>query len=119
MNDFDTYEDLDLKRTRLLLYLIPVFGFFPALWTLYRRKGSKQEQKVSRLAVILALGWLSSYVVLGTGVQTSESFALPLLVTNGVLTSGYFVVNLWLMTQVMRRKRPWLPVFSKLSDRLP
>jgi hypothetical protein len=29
-------EDSDLKHLQLFFYLIPVFGFFPSLWTLYR-----------------------------------------------------------------------------------
>ena len=28
--------DWDLKHLQLFFYLIPVFGFFPSLWTLYR-----------------------------------------------------------------------------------
>ncbi|MGF1496710.1 MAG: hypothetical protein ACFB8W_07775 [Elainellaceae cyanobacterium] len=109
----------DLRRIGLFLYLLPVVGFFPALWTLYRRQGDRQQRAVSRLAVTLALGWLLSYLLLNTGAQASDSLALPLLIMSSLLTSGYFLVNIGLMVQLWRRKRLWLPGVSRLGDRLP
>ncbi|OLP20190.1 hypothetical protein BST81_01800 [Leptolyngbya sp. 'hensonii'] len=100
----DPFDDSDVKRLQLLLYLIPVFGFFPALWTLYRRQGGRERRKLSRLVVTLTLGWLLGYTLLGTGAQFSESLSLPLLLTSSLLTSGYFLVNIWLMARVWRRK---------------
>jgi len=37
----DAFENAQLKRLQLFLYLVPVFGFFPACWTLYRRKANR------------------------------------------------------------------------------
>jgi hypothetical protein len=119
MHEPDLFEISDVQRLRLFLYLIPVVGFFPALWTLYRRQGTRQERNLSRLAVTLALGWLAGYVLLGTGAEMSESLTLPLLISNTFLTSGYFVLNLWLMLRLWQRKSLRLPAISKLSDRLP
>lgn len=124
--DKDPYRDLereleneDLRHLQLFFYLVPVVGFFPAIWTLYRGRGTKQQKVVSRLAVTLAMGWLFGYLLLGASTEASESATLPLLVMSSLFTSGYFIVNIWLMVQLWRRKRPWLPVISPLSDRLP
>ncbi|NEP76478.1 MAG: hypothetical protein F6K29_34025, partial [Okeania sp. SIO2G5] len=104
----------------LFLYLIPVIGFFPAVWTLYRRLGDRHQQSVSRLSVTLAMGWLLSYLMVNLGATTtSPNMVLPLLIVSSLLTSGYFLVNIGLMIQLLRRKRLWLPVISRWSDRLP
>ncbi|MGP1375193.1 MAG: hypothetical protein ACTS3T_20360 [Almyronema sp.] len=107
------------NRVKLSLYLIPVFGFFPALWTLSLKQGDRQEQSVSKLAVVLALSWLSAYLVLGTGANLSETAALRLLVTSSLIGSGYFLVNLWLILRLWRGKSVKLPGLSQFSDRLP
>lgn len=115
----DELENDDIRRLTLFLYLIPVVGFFPAVWTLYRRLGDRQQQSVSRLSVTLAMGWLLSYLLTNIGASTSSNAALPLLMISSLLTSGYFLVNIGLMIQLLRRKRLWLPLISRWSDRLP
>lgn len=116
----DPFDNQDLKHLNLYLYLVPIMGFFPAVWTLYRRKGkSRQELAVSRLAVTLALVWLSSYILLETTAKSSELFTLPLLIMSSVLTSSYFVVSVALMFRLLKRQPIWLPWFSSLGDRLP
>ncbi len=119
MKDIDPLDNQDLKRLQIFFYLIPVVGFFPAIWTLYRNEGGRQRKALSRLVVTLALGWLFGYILLGTGAQTSESLTLPLLLMSSLLTSGYFLVNLWLMVRLWQRKPLRLPGVSHLSDRLP
>lgn len=118
MKDIDPFENQDLERLKLYLYLTPVIGFFPALWTLYRRQGNRAEQAVSRLAVTLAFGWLLGYILLGTGATASESLKFPLLVMNGLLTSGYFVVTVWLMMRLWQRQSLRLPGISHLAERI-
>jgi hypothetical protein len=107
----------DQERLQILLYLIPVMGFFPALWTLYRQEGSRSQQNASRLAITLALGWILAYLLLGAGAERSDS--LVLLVTAAFLTSGYFLTNLWLMVRVWQGKSVRLPGISAMGDRLP
>lgn len=119
MRQPDPFENEDIRHLQLFLYLLPVVGFFPAIWTLYRRQGTRQQRNLSRLVVTLALGWLIGYVLLGAGAEMSDSLSLPLLITSTLLTSGYFLVNLWLMVRLWQRKSLRLPVVSKLSDRLP
>ena len=111
--------DDDIKRLKMFIYLVPVVGFFPALWTLYRGKGTREERSVSRLVVTLSLTWILSVTVLNTGAQAVDAAAIPLMITSTLLTSGYFVANLWLMVRFFQRKRLKFPIISRLGDRLP
>jgi hypothetical protein len=108
-----------LNRLVLFIYLIPVFGFFPAWWMLYRGQGTPEERSIGRLAMTLALMWLSGYILLGTGMQYSELPNLSLWIANSVLTTTYFLVNFGLMVRLWRHKPLWLPGISRLGDRLP
>ncbi len=119
MSKLDSDGEKNLKRLGLFIYLLPVVGFFPAVWTVYRRQGSKQEQAVSRLAITLALIWLSGYFLLETGARSTEFLQVPLLITSSILTSSYFLLNIGLMIRLVARKPLWLPGISKISDRLP
>ncbi|MFM7427402.1 MAG: hypothetical protein ACKO7W_20785 [Elainella sp.] len=117
----DPYKQQDLDRLQIFVTLIPVVGFLPALWALYRQQSSPAVQNVSRLVVTLTLGWLLGYGLLGAGAQlSSESTVstLSLLILSSLLTSGYFLVNLWLMVRLWQRKSLRLPGISRLSDRL-
>jgi hypothetical protein len=115
MSTPDPLDNQDIQHLQSFIYLIPVLGFFPALWTLYRREGNLEQRNASRLAVILALGWLLGYLLLGSGAQSSNS--LSLLVMSSLLTSGYFLVNLWLMVRLWRRQSLNLPGSGQKSDR--
>lgn len=105
------------NRLSLFLYLIPVIGCFPAFWTLYRRQSSREERAVCRLAVTLAGTWLLGYLLMSFGAD-SEFLALRLLILNSFLTSGYFLVNIWLMFLVVKGKPVRLPGFSQWAQRL-
>ncbi len=112
-------ERNEQKRLRLFLYLVPVVGFFPALLTLYRKVDDRREQRVSRLAVILSLAWVMGVTLTGASGQLSETTPLVAMLVSSMLTSGYFLANFWLMVQLWRRKRLWLPGVSDLGERLP
>ena len=43
MKPSDLLESEDLNRLQIFIYLIPVLGFFPALWTLYRQAGESNR----------------------------------------------------------------------------
>jgi uncharacterized membrane protein len=104
---------------QLVLYMIPVVGFFPSLWTLYSRKSSREQLTASRLSITLMLTWVLGYLLLATGAeQTSNLLALRLLVLNTFLTSGYFLVSAWLVVRAIRGKKQRLPGFSRLAERL-
>ena len=116
MKELDPLENSDLDRLQLFVYLVPVLGFFPALWTLYRRQGSREQQAVSRLSVTLAFGWLLGYILLSAGGQVSEFWTLRLLFMNTMLTSGYFIVSVGLMVRLWQRKSPRLPGISCIAE---
>lgn len=116
MKEVDPLENSDLQRLQLFVYLVPVLGFFPAIWTLYRRQGTREQQAVSRLSVTLALGWLLGYILLSTGSQTSELLTIRLLFLNTLLTSGYFLVSIGLMMRVWQRKSVRLPGISRVAE---
>jgi hypothetical protein len=104
MKSTNYLENANTRKLRLFIYLVPVLGFFPALWTLYRGQRDEREQAVSRLAVILAFAWLSGYTFLSASAPESDLWTMRLLVINSFFTSGYFVVNLWLMVKVWQEE---------------
>jgi hypothetical protein len=108
-----------LERLQLLLYLVPVFGVFPAFWSLYFKQSGRQEKAISRLVVTLALGWLVTFGLLSAGGQLAPGLSLRLLVSSTLVTTGYFTTNLWLMVRLLKGKSVKLPGISQLSNRLP
>ena len=115
----DPLENPELKRLQLFIYLTPVVGFFPALWTLYRGKGDRRAQTASRLAVTLGLIWVGSQILLVTGVKSFQPLEFSLLLTSSLLTSSYFLVTFWLMVRLWKRQSLKVPGVSHLGDRLP
>ena len=111
-------QDTATSKRQLFLYLIPVIGFFPSLWTLYRRRGSREQLVVSRLSITLAFTWLLGHSLLATGAATSEFFTLRMLILNSFLTSGYFLVSVWLIIRVIQGKSPRLSGLSRFSERV-
>ncbi|MTJ16588.1 hypothetical protein [Dolichospermum sp. UHCC 0299] len=110
-------KDTDISKTQLILYLIPIIGFFPSLWTLYQRQGSRQQVTASRLSITLAFIWMLGYLLLTTGAAT-DFLTLRLLILNSFLTSGYFLVSVCLIFRVIQGKSSHLPGFSNLAERL-
>ncbi|NMG58047.1 hypothetical protein E1H12_05770 [Geitlerinema sp. P-1104] len=108
-----------MKRLSFYFTLVPVFGFFPAWWRLYRHQGSAQEQAISRLAMTLAFLWLSGYILFGTAAQSSELGSLPALVGGSLWTTTYFLTCFGLMVRLSQGKSLWLPGIGQISDRLP
>lgn len=110
-------------RLRLYLTLVPVFGVPVSLWTLYGPTPTPepQLQQLSRLAVVLGMGWLLATVLLSAGAHSefSQLTTLRFWVSSSLIGSGYFITNLWLMLQITQGKNPKLPGLSQLSRRLP
>lgn len=108
-----------LETLKLVLYLVPIFGVVPALWSLYFSQSSRREQQVSRTVIVLALGWLLTYGVTVGGAQAMDAASARLLITGVLATTGYFVTNLWLMVRLLQGHTPRLPGITPLGDRLP
>lgn len=115
----DPLDSEDLRRLQLFVYFIPIVGVFPALWTLYRRQGTRRQQVASRLAVTMGLAWVLTYGLLSAGATQGGSASLNVWILNSLATSSYFVVSVWLMIRVWQRKSTWIPGLSDVGDRLP
>ncbi|WP_392535892.1 hypothetical protein [Nostoc sp. C117] len=107
-----------MPKTQLLLHLIPIIGFFPSLWALYHRQGNREQLAISRLSITLALTWLLGYLLLSTGAASSNFLTLRLFILNTFLTSGYFLVSIWLILRLTKGKSGRLPGFSTLAERV-
>jgi len=118
MKKNDSLDSQEINRLYLYFYLVPVIGFFPALWALYRHQGNRQQQTVSRLAVMMALLWLIGAILFTSSGQIAEPLQLRLVIANSLFTSGYFLVNLWLMFRLFQGKRVYLPGISPLAERV-
>ena len=118
------------RHLRLWIYLLPVVGVIPAIWTLYLSPRNKEipsekkdalhihssarcdrahreQQKVSRLSVTLILAWLSSYSLLSLGAANASGImSFRLLYTNAILTTGYFLACTVLMSRLSKKSLP-------------
>lgn len=103
------------RHLKLWIYLLPIVGVIPAIWTLYRPKSDRQiysennreQLKVSRLSLILVLVWLSSYSLLFLGAANASGMvAFRLLYTNAILTTGYFLACTVLMSRLVKKNLP-------------
>ena len=108
------------------MYLLPVIGVIPAVWTLYRAKQSnalkteeggrnapsptcpalRQQYQASRLAINLMVLWLSSYGLFSLGAaNASELLSLRLLYANAIATTGYFLICTFLFNPIGCKNR--------------
>lgn len=120
----DIFEDRTLKRLLLFIYLVPVFGVVPAIWTLNRRDSDRKQREVSRVAVIVGTAWLLGAFLLTSGVaisnaENAQGMGISLLLFNTVLTSGYFLNNFWLMVRIWRRQPLNIPGIKYITKYLP
>ena len=105
------------RHLKLWIYFLPVVGIIPAVWTLYRNKGNREQQKASRISIILMLFWLSSYCCLSLSAeQASELLAFRLLYTNALFTTGYFVTCTFLMLRLGKGNMLTLPKINKYTQ---
>ena len=111
-----SYRFLHTERhLKLWIYLLPIVGIVPAIWTLYFSPGSwdrspkrsadallnRSQKKLSRLSLTLALVWLSCYSLLSLGgANTSEVLSFRLLYANAIVTTIYFVTCTILMSRL-------------------
>lgn len=105
---------------RLWVYLLPVVGVIPAVWTLYRSQNRnfktkdglpqdcpalRQQLKASRLSINLMILWISSYALFSLGAaNVSELMSFRLLYVNAITTTGYFLICTVLLWQLGKKK---------------
>ncbi len=116
MENLDRQEP-DTRSLKLMLYFMPVFGIIPSLWSLNHTDSTRAERNASRMAIKLALTWFASYMLFDVGAQNIDALHLPLLLTSSLITSGYFVMNLWLVILLWQRKSIDVPLLGQV-DRL-
>ncbi|MEM8779323.1 MAG: hypothetical protein AAGF26_10720 [Cyanobacteria bacterium P01_G01_bin.49] len=107
MNDTDNdpFRERKLRKLQHMIFLIPLVGWIPALWTVSRRQESSQALSVSRDSIKLTVVWAVAYSLLWlSSLQASEVLTLRLLYLNGLLTSGNILISLGLMFRVWQRK---------------
>jgi hypothetical protein len=108
-------ENQKSQKLQLWIYLLPVLGSIPSVWTLSRNKANCEQKQASRLSIILLLLWLTAYISLFIGAdRASDILAFRLLYTNALLTTGYFLICFGLMFRLQQGKTPYLPVINSL-----
>jgi hypothetical protein len=115
---------MDSERRSLYLCLLPVFGFFPAWWTLYRYRGttnttSTAQRDASRLSVTLGLIWIAGHLLTEFGANHTESHGLSLLIFSSLWTSSYILIEMGLMVRVWQGRSLRIPGLDNLSRKLP
>jgi hypothetical protein len=117
--DNDPFKEQNLNKLQLSIYLLPIVGWVPALWTLYLKQGNREQKSISSLSVTLNLLWLLSYIIFWfSSTQTSEFLTLRLLYINGLFTSGYILTCLWLTIRLWQGKSVRLPGISRVAGEL-
>ena len=103
-------REIQQRHWKLGIYLLPIVGAIPAVWTLYRDCGDRDEKNASRLAINLVFVWIASYILLSLSVQGETGlFAFRLLYINALITSGYFLTCTFLMFRLRKGDLPHLP----------
>ncbi len=102
----DTFGEQKINKIQLIMYLIPLVGCLPALWTLYNNQGNSEQKSVSRLSIKVTLIWLLAYGALWLGsVYTPETLSLRLLYLNGLITTGYILTCLGVIISLWHNKK--------------
>lgn len=102
------------KYWQTWIYLLPIAGIIPSIWTLSRYQHRQMigspihsaQLKASRLSLTLVLSWLIAYALLSFSAEKATDLtALRLLYTNALLTTGYFLtctILIWRSWQINR-----------------
>ena len=110
-------ETTKSQKRQLWIYLLPVVGVIPSLWTLSRDSADSEHKKTSRISLILTIIWLSTYFSLWLGAaQTSDLLSFRLLYTNALITTSYFLICFGLMFQISQGKSPYFPLLNSLIN---
>ncbi len=113
------------RHLKLWIYLLPIVGVIPALWTMYHPQNQiqstvdREQQKVSRLAISLILVWLGSYSLLSLGAANAvDLVSFRLLYANAILTTGYFVTCTLLMASLGKKSLSPTAEIKKMNSAL-
>jgi hypothetical protein len=91
------------EKFRFFLYLLPVFGAIPAIWTLTRTNANPQYKQVSRTSLTLALAWGIFYLSCWQSSNwIGEIGSIRLLYSSALITTGYFGLSFWLILRMLK-----------------
>jgi hypothetical protein len=91
-------EERQNRGLKQWIYLLPIVGIIPAIWTLADSQSPTKQKQASRLSIGLFITWLSLYILLFLGADASPNIlAFRLLYANALTTTGYFVTCLILI----------------------
>ena len=99
------------RHLKLWIYLLPIVGVIPAVWTLYRQSKKpideyREQKKASLLSIKLVLVWLISYASCSFGAASaSEIMSFRLLYANAIITTAYFVTCTVLMASLVNKSK--------------
>ena len=101
------------RHLKLWIYLLPVVGLVPAVWTLYRSPKKqvnsnkyREQKRVSLMSVRLVLVWLISYASLSVGAANgSEIISFRLLYANAIITTVYFLTCTVMMARLAGKSK--------------
>ena len=100
------------RHLSLWIYLLPVIGIIPSMWTLYRPQKNNQltsdedreQNKACHLSLKLAIVWLFSYSSLSlSAAGASEIMSFRLLYANAILTTAYFLSCIILLARLSKK----------------
>ncbi len=102
----NNYQENNLSKLQLSLYLMPILGTILALVNLLSKKEMNyQNKKISRLSLQMGLSWLILYSSLWLGSSvTNDLFSFRLLYLNGMITTGYFLICLFFILRIWNNK---------------
>lgn len=101
------YKPDNLDKFQLSLFMLPIAGIIPSLWSLYSQESTLQQKKVSRVSINLFVVWIFLYSILSLGSNlTQEISSLRLLYLNGLFTTAYFLSCLVFTILIWQGKTP-------------
>jgi hypothetical protein len=73
-------------------------GIIPGILTLSNSQSKTRQKQISRRSIAFAITWLSLYILLFIGSDTTSGIlAFRLLYANALITTGYFITCLILI----------------------
>jgi preprotein translocase subunit SecG len=94
-------------------------GIIPAILTLSNSQSKTRQKQISRRTIALAITWLSLYILLFIGSDTTSGIlAFQLLYANALITTGYFITCLILILRSKPQNSLKINSLRKNNDKI-
>lgn len=110
-------RDSTKERIEMFFCLMPVFGLLPSAIALVRQRSSRKVRDVSQVAIALMLAWAIAYGAMGGVPAEGETLQVTAELMKATISSGYFVLCLYLMYRLYRHQAIALPSLKILAER--